>query len=315
MAHTVAAGSPVVASADPSGPAHMWTAFHPDPVGIALVVAGAAGYAYGVTALRRRGADWPVRRTVMFLGPGLLSLLVFTMCWPGAYAHTLFSAYLVEMVGLFMVTPVLIACGRPGTLARMVAPARWGAATDRVTGSRPAQVLTSPVLGALLVPVVTSAVVFSGILGESLRHDPLYHLVQVLLVALGLFIAAPLVADPGRMTGLAAATALFLGFLELLLDSIPGALLTFRTHLLAAGYYLAEHRAWGPTPLHDQHTGGAILWGVGEIVDLPFIAILLVRWKQADEREAKEVDRLLDEAQAASGSPMMRPWWETDPPR
>ncbi|SNQ51177.1 conserved membrane hypothetical protein [Frankia canadensis] len=305
----------ILVAAPSPAPGHEWATLRPDPVGIALIAAAAAAYGYGLLRMRRAGEAWPVGRTVLFAGPGLLSLFVFTMAWPGAYAHTLFSAYLVEIVGLFMVTPVLLACGRPVRLARSAAPERLRVATGRLTGHPVAKGVANPAFGALLVPVVTSVVVFSGIFGASLRHAAIYHGVQVMLLALGLLVAVPLVEEPARATGLAAASALFLGFLELLLDSVPGAVLTFRTHLLAAGYYLTAHPAWGPAPLHDQRTGGAILWGVGEVVDLPFIALLLVRWMRADAREAREIDRMLDEAEAESGSAMTRPWWETDPRR
>ncbi|WP_251732594.1 cytochrome c oxidase assembly protein [Frankia sp. R82] len=293
-----------------SAPSHPWAAFHLDPVACALIGIAAVGYAGGVFRLAGRGESWPVRRTVMFFGPGLLSLLWFTMGWSGAYAHSLFSAYIVQVLGLFMVTPVFLACGRPVELARALASDR-----SRRTGNRLARVpllrgVVSPVFGALLVPVTTSVIVFSGIFGASLRSHLIYHILQVTLLALGFLVAVPLIEESARVTGIAAAAALFISFLELLLDSIPGGVLTFRTHVLAPVYYLALHRSWGPAPLADQHTAGAILWGVGEVADLPFIAVLMVRWMRADEREAREADRLLDEAEG--GATLMRPWWETD---
>jgi putative copper resistance protein D len=78
-----------------------------------------------------------------------------------------------------------------------------------------------------------------------------------------------------------------------------------------------------------------VLWVVAEIVDLPFLALLVLQWIRADEREARALDARLD-AQAervtgptSSGSASAgsvgtgagrpeeslreRPWWEVDP--
>ncbi|MCM3923401.1 cytochrome c oxidase assembly protein [Frankia sp. AiPs1] len=294
-----------------SSPSHPWATFHVDPVACALIGIAAAGYAYGLRRRAGRGESWPVRRTVVFFGPGLLSLLVFTMAWPGAYAHALFSAYIVQVLGLFMITPVLLTCGRPVELVRSVASDRLRGIGGRVSRVRLLRGAVSPIFGALLVPVITSVVVFTGIFGASLRSEPIYHTLQIALLALGFLVAVPLIEESAQVTGIAAAAALFISFLELLLDSIPGGVLTFRTHLLAPVGYLALHRSWGPAPLTDQHTAGAILWAVGEVADLPFVAVLMVRWMRVDEREAREADRLLDEAEG--GATLMRPWWETDP--
>ncbi|MGF7239358.1 MAG: cytochrome c oxidase assembly protein, partial [Frankia sp.] len=87
---------------------------------------------------------------------------------------------------------------------------------------------------------------------------------------------------------------LFLGFLELLLDAIPGILVRLRNDLLAPGYYGVLHRPWGPSPMSDQRFGGAILWFVAEIIDLPFLVLLVSRWIRVDAQEAARVDRELD---------------------
>jgi len=66
------------------------------------------------------------------------------------------------------------------------------------------------------------------------------------------------------------------------------------------------------------------------VLDLPFLALLVVQWIRADEREARTVDGQLDaqldaqpptgwpgavgssEPASAPGRELQRPWWETD---
>jgi putative membrane protein len=101
---------------------------------------------------------------------------------------------------------------------------------------------------------------------------------------------------------------------------LPGIVLRLRTDLIAPGYYLHLHRPWGPGPASDQRTGGAILWLVGEVIDLPFLAILVTRWIKTDEREAATIDRALDarasnEQSGLDPTPTPErdvPWWEID---
>ncbi len=53
-------------------------------------------------------------------------------------------------------------------------------------------------------------------------------------------------------------------------------------------------RTWGETPLEDQHTGGAIAWGIGELPTAALTIIVSVQWFKADGREAKRLDRASD---------------------
>ena len=66
--------------------------------------------------------------------------------------------------------------------------------------------------------------------------------------------------------------------------------------------YFATHRTWGPSYVVDLHTGGDIMWVVGDTLMLwPMIPVAL-RWMHMDERRAVRIDRELDaQALAESG--------------
>ncbi|WP_131746614.1 cytochrome c oxidase assembly protein [Frankia sp. Cppng1_Ct_nod] len=116
----------------------VWTMRRLDPVALALITMAAAGYLCGVARVHSGGGRWPAVRTVAFLGPGLTSLLVLTMGWPGVHVHVhvLFWAYIGQILGLFLVTPVFLAVGRPAALARAALPTLAPAWVARLGGSR-----------------------------------------------------------------------------------------------------------------------------------------------------------------------------------
>jgi putative copper resistance protein D len=138
----------------------------------------------------------------------------------------------------------------------------------------------------------------------------------VLLLA-GLVMSLPLADEGAQTSSLSLAAGILFGFLELLADAIPGIAIRLRTTLLAPEHYLAVHRTWGPSRLHDQQLGGAIVWFLAETIDLPVLALLVFRWIRTDEREAIVIDRRLDQQEQELASvdaevDLQRPWWETD---
>lgn len=178
--------------------------------------------------------------------------------------------------------------------------------------------LASPLVGPALIPLVLGVAVFTALLPATLRSPTLNGVAEVLVLAAGLLITLPLTAV-GSAASSAVAFATFVGFLELLLDAVPGFALRMRNDLLAPGWVAAVGRRWGPSPLQDQRLAGAILWALAEILDLPFLALLVVQWIRADEREAAATDAALDAAtrrvSVTTGGveqAMQRPWWETD---
>jgi cytochrome c oxidase assembly factor CtaG len=130
---------------------------------------------------------------------------------------------------------------------------------------------------------------------------------------------------------------------EVVGDAVLGIAVIASTSLIAGSYYHALARPWGPTLATSQVLGGGVLWILGDIVGVPFLAAQLIQMMHEDEAEARVIDAELDaqEAQAtaaaasapaaaasapaaaasapatASGAPpaqpaTQRPWWETD---
>ena len=70
----------------------------------------------------------------------------------------------------------------------------------RLTDTGPGRVLTSPVVGPLLVPAVTAVLVFGPLAGAAVAHPPVEWLTQLGVLVVGCAIALPLVTASSRAT-------------------------------------------------------------------------------------------------------------------
>lgn len=298
-----------------------------DPAMASFLALLAAGYAAGWYRVHRRGLPWRATR-VLWFAAGLAGAALLTMGWPGGAANRWLWTYTTQVTLLLVVVPVLLIFGRPVTLLALALPHGAAARFSRVLASRPVRALTGPAVAPIYVPIALAALFFTHLLPLTLRSDAALQATQVLLLLIGLIFAMPLAGEDREHTTLSLAAGIFIGFIELFLDAVPGIVVRLTTHPLAGAYFAAQHTAPGAV-MRDQHLAGAILWFLAEVVDLPFLAIMVWQWIQLDRREAARVDRELDEAAivrvAATGDGAgagtgpaeidgyTRPWWETNP--
>ncbi|GAA2373239.1 cytochrome c oxidase assembly protein [Dactylosporangium salmoneum] len=295
--------------------------WHADPLVLAAVVVVAGGYLIGVWRVRRAGGHWPATRTAAFFGLGLVGLAATTMGWLGVYAPVLFSAYALQVVALLMVVPLLLALGRPIGLAKAALGPAGSARLDAVLNSRAARLFTVPVISPFLLAVIPFLIFFTPWYQATLQHPLLASVSHLALLLAGLAVLVPIWEADTIAAPVPYLLALMFALIELLADAVPGIVVRLDTHVIAGAYLAALGRPWGGSLLHDQQLGGDFLWCIGEAVDVPFLALLLLQWVRADAREARTVDAALDTVAAGgSGSPgaedpgdgLGRPWWETD---
>lgn len=256
---------------------------------LVLVLGSTAAY----LLLAQRHQHWPAARTVSFLMAMTLAILA-TCSFLGAYAHTLFWALAAQDVVLAALIPVPLALSRP---IQLLSRPRRGRT------HRPSAFLGSFLVVALLIGIYTS-----GLDEARLQHPGLFFALQVLLVAAGSGFVGPLFAERGAAYGVRALAALLDG----LLDAVPGLVVLASHGRIAASYYGRHPRAWGPSLAQDQLIGGSLMVGLSELVGLPGIVLLLIRWSRSDAEEAAITDLALDEQHNPDGV-LQRPWWETDP--
>jgi cytochrome c oxidase assembly factor CtaG len=80
--------------------------------------------------------------------------------------------------------------------------------------------------------------------------------------------------------------------------------------VLASQYYAGLHRDWGPSLRTDQSVGAGVLWIVGDVLGVPFLAVLFGRLSTHEKSRAREVD---DEIEDVADTAQPRLWWEADP--
>jgi putative membrane protein len=210
----------------------------------------------------------------------------------GGDPRTTFLATTIQFTLLFFVAPVLLALG-------------WAA-------GRPGNKLVS-LLGPVLACVVTLAWFLTPWLRVSLSHYFLYQAGHLIALGAGWLFCAPAVRARGHEAS-AYPALILVAFLELLLDAIPGIVITIRHDLLAPSVFLVHH---SPAAAHtSQVHGGEVLWVIAEILDIPFLAALVYQWVRADARQAAVIDARLDAhgpaPDEANPRELQRPWWETD---
>jgi putative copper resistance protein D len=221
----------------------------------------------------------------------------------GLYSHVLFSAHMGAHMTISMLVPILLVLGAPMTLALRALPG------PRVSGeqgprqlllgalhSRPSRLLTNPLVAFAIFVGSIYLLYFSNLfpllMGNHLGHTLM--LVHFLLAGfLFFYVLTGVDPSPRPLHPLAAVAALFLATALHAFFSL--ALMNTAT-VLAPEYFGRLQRPYLQDLLADQHLGGGLSWGLGEVPIVVVLGIVLVRWMRADDREARRRDRAADRA-------------------
>lgn len=265
---------------------------------IALVLVVAAGaYLYGVHRLKARGDRWPAARTALFLGPGLGSIALVTLSGLHAYDTTLLSVHMVQHMVLSMIAPIFLALGAPVALALRTLSPRPRRVLLALLHSRYLRVVTFPLVAYAIFVVNPFVLYFTGLYRLTLEHELLHELVHAHFILTGCVFFWPLVGLdplPGRWQYPARA---LLMVLSVPFHTVLGLSIMQMDRLLGGDWYPSLQLTWAD-PASDQQVAGGVLWAGGELVSVTMLAVLVVQWMRASEREARRVDRELDRQEA-----------------
>jgi cytochrome c oxidase assembly factor CtaG len=297
-----------------------WT-LDPWVLGFVLLLGGL--YLSGVRRVRRSGTQWPRGRILAFCGLGLGFSVIATMSWVGVYQPVLFYARSVQTILMLLVVPLFLALGRPLTLTIASLP-RLGPRIEAAIRGRAAKVLTFPAITTLVLVIMPFAVYFTPWYEAGFHNAAVRELTHIALLAPGfVFFWTLLRVDPVPKA-YPYLVSLWVTGVEVIGDAVLGLAVIADQNLIAGAYYHALGRPWGPSPSTDQVLGGGVLWILGDIVGLPFLAVQLIQMIREDEADAVVVDAELDARDAArtgtaareetaGDSPADGPWWESDP--
>ena len=241
--------------------------------------------------------NWPVARRIWFCGLGLGFLVIATMSWVGVYQPVLFYVRAVQTVLLVLVVPLFLALGRPVTLAATVFP-RASARIEAVIRSRPARILTFPAITALALVGVPFVMYFTSWYSAVFYSTTVRELTYLALMAVGyVFFWTLLRVDPVPKE-YSYGVSMWITGAEVVGDAFFGIAVIAYQGLIGGAYYEALGRPWGPSLRTDQVIGGGVLWILGDLVGLPFLAAQLIQFMREDESDAARIDAELDAHEA-----------------
>ncbi len=256
-------------------------------------------YVRWVLRLRRRGDSWPLARTITWL-VGAVGFAYVTCSGPAVYGRLMFSAHMLQHMTLVMVLPILFALGAPVTLALRALPARKdGSRGPRewllgLVNSRVAHFFGHPVVAAANFAGSMILFYFTPLFELALTTH-IGHIAMVVHFSLAgyLFVNVLVGVDPGP-TRPAYPLRLLLLFATMAFHAFFGVSLISMESLIAADYFGALGLPWGVDALADQHTGGEITWGIGELPSITLAVALAVGWIRSDRRTERRLDRRAD---------------------
>lgn len=299
-----------------SGVLTQWT-FQPIAILVAVLLGGA--YAAGV---RRLDAPWSRGRSAVFASG--LALLLWTSCgFPGVYASSLFWVWTSQTLILWLLVPIILLFGHPIQLGLAVKGPDGRLA--RIVASRPVRVVSNPLVGPALVPILSFVVFFGPMPAWAISTSLVGWTLQLALVVIGAVMVLALVGLEDDVSSLAVGLGLAIGSIELVIDAVPGVVMRLSNNLVTSYFTERSAAGWSPSALHDQRIAGATLWCVAEIIDLPFLFLVYRRWLRVDARDAATVDAVLeaerharvalgpDDEQALVPPDRDVPWWLSDP--
>lgn len=264
-----------------------------DPTGLVLLVVAIGGYLIAILRAGRQGVRWPARRSVAYAGLAVLPLAI-AGCGPLAAFRTqaLWTAT-TRLAVLSAVVPVGVALADPVGLARAGLGPRGRARLERALHGRVARVVTFPLVASLLAIGTLMVILTTGYLAAALRSTAVDALMVSQVLITGLLFIVPLVAEDLLPGWASPGVRMLLGFIDGLLDAVPGLLVMVAPVPLVAGIpglLDGTHLDAG----FDQQLAGGLLVAVAEVVGLPVIGVLFVQWMRADAAAAREIDAILD---------------------
>ncbi|WP_329023024.1 MULTISPECIES: cytochrome c oxidase assembly protein [unclassified Streptomyces] len=272
--------------------------FSADPFFLVGCVLAVLLYGYGVLRLRRRGDEWPVGRTVLFV-VGVLTIALVMCTRLNDYGMAMFSVHMVQHMVISMLSPILLLLGAPVTLALRALPvAPRGTKGPRelllmLLHSRYMKIVTHP---AFTIPLFIASLygLYFTPLFDYLMGSTTGHLVMMVhFLAVGLFFFWPIMGvDPGphrpgyvmRMLELFAGMPFHAFFgIALMMASTP-----------MVEVYKNPPASLGIDALSDQSAAGGIAWAFSEIPSVVVLVALVFQWYRSEQRTAKRTDRAAD---------------------
>jgi putative membrane protein len=232
---------------------------------------------------------------ILFLLAGLAVVAVALSPPVDAWSDERLSAHMAQHLALTLIAAPLLVLGAPITLALRALPRNGRRALAGVIRSRPARVLTHPLVTWTLFAAVMLATHLTGLYALALRHPAVHAAEHVAFLTTAILFWLPVLGtEPiphrlgwtGRMLYLMTAMPAM---------AFPGVVLSIEDRVRYAAY-LAPARRLGISALADQHAAGAMMWVGGSALAAALTIVAAWSALVAEERRAVAREAYLDGA-------------------
>ena len=279
-----------------------------DLVSLLVLIATGTAYIVLLTMLKKRGQTWPLWRILAFFILGLGAYAFVEFGFFGTYRLELRWAFTTRIALLLYAVPLLLSLGRPLELARAARTDASRARFDKFLESWPIRLVSNAIFAPLFA--LAFFMLFVTPLSAAMRTTHVWqNAITVGAFLMGQLMLFPMLQRKEHRTEIFMVAEFLLAFAELMLDAIPGVVLSISNTVLDGAARVAGHVPdWFPTPLADQHFSGNLLWMIAEGADIPILVLLFIRWGHQDKKAAKSIDDLTDaEFEALTNAHLKRP--------
>ncbi len=239
---------------------------------------------------RRLGSRWPIGRTIALVSA--MAVLAVAYLGPfAAWAHLMFWPHMAQHLAVMMVAAPLIVLSCPVRLAFLNLDHRGRWSLIRVLRSRPAEVLTNPVLTWLLLVIVLIGIHVGPTMNWIVTdHDAMDYVERPVFLIVALLYFYPLIG--GDLIARRPAPSVRLVSLGLMM--IPETVLGMVIHFAPVPLYSSYVEAAGLTaldPLADQKFAGAMMWAIAMVLDGVWMMVAALEWWRDQEAETRRMER------------------------
>lgn len=284
---------------EPFNPTTMFTEVQPDWVALLLAVVMAGFYIAGVVRLRRRGDQWPMLRTVLFV----LGCVAFAWVMSGgaaAYGRFRFDAHMVQHMAMMMIVPPLWVMGGVVTLlSRAQSPRTDGSRGIRewvlaALHSGYARTVSSPPLAGVFFAGSLVVFYFTPLFELAMYHHLGHVLMTVHFLLSGYLFAWVLIGVDPSTRPINPVMKLVTLLVTLAFHAFFGVAVVSATWLIAENWYTDLGMYTGEQLALIQTRGGSIMWAVSEIPTVLYALVVAVQWMRSEDRRATQWDRKAD---------------------
>jgi len=265
-----------------------------DLISLLVLLTTGAAYIVLLVMLKKRGQTWPIWRILAFFILGLGAYAFVEFGFFGTYRFELRWAFTTRIALLLYAVPLLLSLGRPLELARAARTDASRARFDRFLESWPIRLVSNAIFAPLFA--LAFFMLFVTPLSATMRTTNFWqNAITVGAFLMGQLMLFPMLQRKEHRSEIFMVAEFLLAFAELMLDAIPGVVLSISNTVLDGAGRVAGHvPTWFPTPLADQHFSGNLLWMIAEGADIPILVLLFIRWGHQDKKAAKSIDDLTD---------------------